>query len=103
MWRPVIAEKTIKSGILVSSLRLMNNSQWRLDKNVQELSKLGRQISNIMAMHMVSDELIIGVPQRRQQVLLFEVPRYDEEEGFHILNQISESTEGYFIRTEKIA
>lgn len=103
MWRPVISEKVVKSGVLTSDLRLMQNSHWRVNKNQQEIMKLGAQISHIMAMHMVSDELIVGIPINRQEVKLIEVPRQKEEQGFHVLRQISESIDGYFIRIEKIA
>ena len=56
-----------------------------------------------MALHMISDELIVGVPLNRVEVKLLEVPRYENDQGFHVLSQISESIEGYFIRIEKIA
>lgn len=103
MWRPVISEKVIKCGILISGLRLMQNPAWRSNKEKRELMILGNQISDIMALHMISDELIVGVPLNRVEVKLLEVPRYENDQGFHVLSQISESIEGYFIRIEKIA
>lgn len=103
MWRPVISEKVVKSGVLFSGLRLLQDPVWRMGKDQQELEKIGAQIAHIMQLHMASEELIIGIPVADQHVQLMEVPRQETEAGFHTLRQVSESAEGHFVRIKKIA